>query len=338
MASTKTAPERAAFRLRSAASTCLAPAVLVLTACTAEVPETAPQASNVPPVSSPAPSPSLEAQPIELNAKPIAAEYGFGAAWISIDSGTSDDPRVVRIDSRSKKVGLTIKGPHRIAVGKDAIWGAGSPEYMGESTLRKIDPKTGKTLMAVRAPYPFDVSVGGEAVWITTMQNGVGRVDPRTGAIKLMRLPNDEVPDYILATNGAIWVSHRDSGQVFRIDPDTNKVVAKLEVPTPKDMVAYAGSIWVGSDDGPVARIDTRTNRVTTTIAGMGSVKAITACRDAVWVPHRDGGVYRIDPVANDAELALDFGPDSHLGITCGGGDLWVTSISDFAAYHHRLR
>ncbi|HEX8509968.1 MAG TPA: hypothetical protein VF635_10825 [Propionibacteriaceae bacterium] len=285
---------------------------------------------------SPTPSPALDAQPVKLNAKPVAAEYGFGAAWVSIDAGTSDDPRVVRIDHRTKKVGLTVKGPHRVGVGTDAIWGAGSPEYMGKSTLRKFDPMTGKTLLAVQAPYPFDVSVARQAVWITTMQDGVGRVNPRTGAIKLMRLPSEDVPDYILATDAAVWVSSRDSGQVYRIDPDTNKVVAKIEAPTPKDMVAYAGSIWVGSDDGPVARIDADTNRVTV-IPGIGSVKAITAWGDAVWAPHRDAGVYQIDPATNEAELALPFEPDTHLGIACGDGELWVTSISDFAVYHHTL-
>lgn len=284
----------------------------------------------------PSVSPVFDVRPVQVPGSPKAIDYGFDAAWVAVAANANGGVTgIVKIDGDSKRVALTIKGPERMAIGPDAIWVVSSQSVKG-STVRKIDPETGKTLSTVQLPVPFDVSVGAGAVWVT-MEGGVGRVDPRAGRVKRIPVGEDEnAAEYVLATDTAVWVSDSRTSQVNRIDPRTDKVVATIPVAAAKDMVAFSGSIWVGSDTGVVTRIDPRSNQATT-IAGSGSVKAITACGGAIWAPHRDRGVDRIDPSTNKTELVLPFENDLHLGIACGRNELWITSSNDFAVYYHRL-
>src|SRR5204863_4425065 len=71
-------------------------------------------------------------------------------------------------------------------------------------------------------------------------------------------------PFSLADAEGSIWVANFLSGTVQRVDPATNRVVARISVGgQPYGLAVAPGSIWVGNnarDD--VARIDTASNRV----------------------------------------------------------------------------
>ncbi|MBI3647787.1 MAG: hypothetical protein HY240_03390 [Actinobacteria bacterium] len=71
----------------------------------------------------------------------------------------------------------------------------------------------------------------------------------------------------VATSDGALWVS--GFGVVSRLDPVTDRVVAKIRTPGTEDYSSIAvgeGSVWVSADNGDVYRIDPSTNRVVATV------------------------------------------------------------------------
>src|SRR3954447_10509793 len=67
---------------------------------------------------------------------------------------------------------------------------------------------------------------------------------------------------------GALWVNLYGSGQVAKIDPATNKVLARVRVgPQPISLAYGASSLWVGNGGSTtVSRINPTTRKVVKTI------------------------------------------------------------------------
>ena len=316
-----------------------APLALMAASCgSGEAPP--PTQGSEEPIISASPSPTLKAEAVEVPARPGAMEYGLGAAWVSVDVSLSEEnPRIVKIDGRSKKVTLTIRGGGHAAVGPDAVWVVGEKQFMGRSTLKKVDTKTGKTLLGVALEAPYDVDVGPQAVWATVV-GGLARVNPTTGEVRKIHFPEgQDSPYHVLATDDAVWVSDPNAGYVTRVDPNTNRVKGQVVVSGARELAVADGDVWVASQDGQVQRIDPRTVKVVATISqeGVGAGHAITACDGSIWTSNSNTGIYRIDPATNKVELVLPLANDYLLGIACGERELWATSSNDTAAYYHRL-
>jgi hypothetical protein len=57
-----------------------------------------------------------------------------------------------------------------------------------------------------------------------------------------------------------VWVAG-PSGPVVRIDPRTNRIVARVTVPYASWTAASADAVWTASSVGTLTRIDPKTNR-----------------------------------------------------------------------------
>jgi virginiamycin B lyase len=125
---------------------------------------------------------------------------------------------------------------------------------------------------------------------------------------------------------------------VWRIDPDTNEVVARIPVGSgtmfgPQWMAAGAGSVWVGVPGlNAVVRIDTQNNVVVATIPvpDGGVCGQLIADDDAVWVAPElcgNGSLTRIDP-STDRVVAQIESPlwTAVFGGTLGFGSLWLST------------
>lgn len=129
---------------------------------------------------------------------------------------------------------------------------------------------------------------------------------------------------------GAVWVSN--SGEVFRIDPATNKVVATIHVGGGVyDMVSIGeGAVWVTMwDDNMVARIDPQTNKVIANIPVGNAPAAVAVTPGAVWVSnHHDDSVSRIDTATNKVTNTITgVGSGGQRGadyLVSGAGAVWV--------------
>lgn len=138
--------------------------------------------------------------------------------------------------------------------------------------LLRIDPSgasTGEPLdPAITTPRALAYGFG--SLWVLDGTEGIMRLEPETAAV-LATIPlGGPVSDgEITAGPHGIWVTSTASNQVMHIDPTTNTIAARIDVPTgPLGILADQAGVWVttiGSDTvpGAVVRIDPGTNRVT---------------------------------------------------------------------------
>ncbi len=98
---------------------------------------------------------------------------------------------------------------------------------------------------------------------------------------------------------GAIWTLNQGVGSVSRIDPQTNKVTATIEVGVPGsggDIAVGEGSVWVTAFEYPLSRIDPVTNKVVQQFTGVGG-DAVRFGLGSVWLSNlKAQTVWRLDP------------------------------------------
>ncbi|MEO5941331.1 MAG: hypothetical protein ABIZ72_10010 [Candidatus Limnocylindrales bacterium] len=136
-----------------------------------------------------------------------------------------------------------------------------------------------------------------------------------------------------LATDGAsIWL-FTNTGDVARIDPVTNAIVATVrpnpENPDYQGLAASATGLWLTDwSANRLYRLDPQTLRTVATIVPAATSKGVIATDAAVWIANtRGGSVERIDPATNNvtAELPLGrIGPSGPNWLTRGFGSIWV--------------
>ena len=129
-------------------------------------------------------------------------------------------------------------------------------------------------------------------MWLTDPDRGeLLRVDPRSGRV-LAAIATGAGARFFALGEGSVWVQNNTDGSVSRVDPDTNQVVATIDVATSPvdggDLAVGGGAVWARVSDVLVARIDPGTNEVVARYdprAGSGSVAADDA---AVWISAHD--------------------------------------------------
>ena len=127
--------------------------------------------------------------------------------------------------------------------------------------------------------------------------------------------------------DGAVWANNPD-GTISRIDPDTGRRVAIIDVET--DGIAAAGDdVWVLTGQ-TVVRIDPRTNRTGEEIqVGSPAPTAIAVGGGYVWVTaEQDGLLWRVEPGPGAVARSIDVG----VGVTYvayGAGAVWTANYID---------
>ncbi len=225
--------------------------------------------------------------------RPFGMAAGFGSLWLtSIRNET-----LSRIDpDTGKRVGERIKlsgTPYKVTTGFGSVW----VTDLRDGLVDRIDPDTGKIVATI--------SVGGPTC-------------DKVAYDKLKVLPEEErdfpivvtncgSPAAIIAAGDNIWVSNLrgdpvkkgeatdvqveqgiPNGQVFRVDPKTNRVVGE-PIPVPIRPLAMAGdddSIWViGVETDSLLRIDTKTGKRDELPIGIGNAPTDVALGyGKVWV------------------------------------------------------
>jgi virginiamycin B lyase len=146
---------------------------------------------------------------------------------------------------------------------------------------------------------------------------------------------------------GGLWVGAWRDGQVVRVDPRANRVVARFPAggPNPAGLAVGAGTIWVvHPDTDEVVRLDPGTGRVVARIRldrlpfqvapgdrrFLPSLVAVGA--GAGWVATGRGAVARIDAASNRVVAVIKLLPGSPAGIAVAGGSVWVAAGGDGVA------
>jgi YVTN family beta-propeller protein len=252
----------------------------------------------------------------------LAGGSGEKAVVASANSLGVIDPKENRI------VGAVPVGssPSSVAIDEGAVWVANS----GDGTVSRIDPKTRKVVKTIGVGAPvIDVAAGHGAVWTANGSDGsVSEIDPKTNAVVRsidLRGPDELTPDetHAIAIGvGALWVA-TGSRHIVRIDPDSGRVVATIDVGSqPADVDVTDDAVWTATSGERVVRIEPRTNAAVAEAAVSFPV-SVAAGPDAVWVGTYPDSVWRIDPATTTVAgtVATEGGAD---GVAIGLGSLWI--------------
>jgi hypothetical protein len=214
--------------------------------------------------------------------------------------------------------------------------------------VRLVNPASGEVTSTTRLSVGLDLNtaITKNAVWVANAGSPVGgpgtlqRIDPRSGAIAATL----SIPDGLLAGQGVgaaddgVWYLTKGSRpKLVRVDDATDAVSATLDAPDKAIAVGTgSGSLWVGSTDGTLRRLDPPTGAVLATVAvPLDQIFQIKIDGDQVWlfgvdhqghdvVAHVDGKTAALVAVVvvGDHE---DFSGGSIFDV--GGGYVWVPTM-----------
>jgi streptogramin lyase len=147
------------------------------------------------------------------------------------------------------------------------------------------------------------VAVGSNAVWVglSTLRpdvpDAISRVDPRTGTVT-HTYPVPEGVRTLVATPHGLWVVHRSTPTLSRVDP-ANWVSHKPVELGSGDLGAAtygAGAVWVTIPlEDAVARVDDKTGSYV--LSRVGRPTGIAARGGQIWVTsYTDHTITRLDP------------------------------------------
>ena len=256
------------------------------------------------------------------------------------------------LDPATGAVRATIalgRAPAQIAIGEGATWALDADDR----TISRIDlrDRVGVRTFST-ASTPTDVAAGAGALWVANASpsarfgpfpTSVSRLDPESGVVDAtIRLPGRRSGPYfhgggqaetrIAVTADAVWVVNPDR-TVSRIDPRTNRLVARLDDVNAESVAAGSEGVWVVEPSGDrgsapgIARIDPSSNRVARRVAVQAeSLTAMAVGAGSVWVADPFGGsVWRVNPVPQSVlrQIPLELGVR---GVAFGAGRVWVTN------------
>jgi len=147
----------------------------------------------------------------------------------------------------------------------------------------------------------------------------VVRIDPATnkaGAGTQLGGTSD-LYNGIAADKNGVWATDWDTSTLYRVNPTTGKVVAKIPAGlAPKGVLATGSAVW-GADThgGAVLRIDPVTNKVVATITvgptGNSGPNWLGSGLGSIWVGIPNAStVVRIDPITNAIQATIAMPPE----------------------------
>jgi len=289
----------------------------------------------------------LAGTPLELVGTP-------DSLWVlTCDRGCSGEGRrsvgrIVRIDPREGRVraSVPVSRPHAIAVSSSGVYAV---DFWRDTVLR-LDPRTLRTTARLRlvlpfevvpgddAFLPFDITVGRNAVWVSTARGALARVDLRVSRVVAMvrlRVKGGE----IAVADGAVWLAE-GLGGVYRVDPSTNRVSARIRIGPPTGRLAVdrplvgggkvlAVGSWTRGDvltgRRGLARIDPRRNRLEAVTPLRSGPLAVAFGKGSLWSARVGGStVERIE--ARTGKLVGRFRADDVRALAVAGGAVWIAT------------
>lgn len=257
---------------------------------------------------------------VGADVQPCATAAGGGSIWVS-EYGS---PWLLRIDPTTNRVvartGIGF-GSCGLGYGAGSLW----IEDTSSNTVSRVSARTGKRVAAVKVGVqPYDATFAYGSAWATSYGAGeVDRISP-TGNRVVKRFPLDSAIG-VVGAFGSVWAT--GSTGVIRIDPATNQVVARIDIPSGAGWTAASDdAVWVTSGEG-VARIDPTTNAVAATVPlGTTALGDPAAVAGKLWVPKiRENSVAIVDPATKAVEGTFKVGVGPFV-VTEVAGEAWIPS------------
>jgi len=192
---------------------------------------------------------------------------------------------------------------------------------------------TGAALLTVAIAATVLVLTLGSRESFVAAANSVGIVDPTSRKL-VGAIPVGSVPTEVAASAEWVWVlnSNDGAGTISRIDSQARRLVSTFSIAgTPRNLLFAFGSLWVGTVEGRVLRVDPETDLVedSWTLPNAGASTAFEVDRGAGWLAAGPQAVWagssraisRIDPSTSRLRhrTSTAWGP-----MAFGFGSLWI--------------
>jgi streptogramin lyase len=240
---------------------------------------------------------------IPAGAGPVRILSPAGTRFVWVANG--DGATLTRIDLDTGVVtDIPVgEGPQSLSSDSGSVWTANA----GDGTVSRVDVgdpvdvtpiRVGTSLSSIlRAqPYVWVADAGGDVV-VPIDPNGDTPLPPIPVGSDPEGLTNDGL--------GSMWVRSATGTTVTRIDMASLTAAEPIDLGGhPVAMAVTPGVVWVGIDDGSVARIDVESGALRSVPIGCTPV-AMTSEREpsavamplrGVWVACEDGAILRIGP------------------------------------------
>jgi DNA-binding beta-propeller fold protein YncE len=193
----------------------------------------------------------------------------------------------------------------------------------------QIDPRSVQIVrrFAVKT-RALGLTVGGGSLWVVDrLANAVTRIDlAQQRVAQTISVGAD--PLAAAFGYGSLWVANSDSGTVSVIRPGATRPLVVDDIPRPFGISAGGGGIWVASNVGYVYRIDPDTHAVVARVnLGILSdyVYGIAAGPHGVWAIS-DHHLIRIDPRTNRIAARFRFPRDTEpKAVAFTPSSIWVS-------------
>jgi YVTN family beta-propeller protein len=224
-----------------------------------------------------------------VGANPDSVAVGEGSLWVT----NTDDDSVSRV-STSGKVQDTIKvgdGPEGILAGRGAVWVANGLD----GTVTRIDAKSGTPRTIPVGTDPVQLAFDQDSVWVTNSGDGyIQELDQETGE----KISEGEAriggeTRGIAFSDGLLWVSVSDQGQLVAVNPANSRIVKRIRVPdNPREVRSGEGGVWVTSADASaVAVIDPSSRKVVAQVQVEGNPYGLGVGEGGAWAGSIEAGV-----------------------------------------------
>lgn len=219
-----------------------------------------------------------------------------------------------------------------LAVDGDTVW------VTNRGKVERWSRTRGKLAEVAIARPCGAMVIAARSLWVIDCTGGtLNRIDLRTASL-VAAIPTgipklDKFELQLAAGAGSIWIASHEKGEVSRVDPATNTVVAKVQVDPGTSYLTYGfGAVWaVSLPRQTIQRIDPETNAVTLRTSIGKAPGFLAAGEGAVWVQEQgDGTVARIDPRSGAVTGRIAVGANLKYGdIDTGGGKVWLRTTDD---------
>jgi serine/threonine protein kinase len=270
---------------------------------------------------------------------------GGGFVWISSENGLQ------KVSPQNNKVIGTIPlAPDDMTFGDGYLWAtssrtSGIPAHDAPVTdsLYRTDPRTNRISKVATLPervvqnfslFIHSMAVGAGSVWVaiqaTTGEDLLLGYDERTGD-EVDRIRLSEPAAGIAFGEGSLWIRYNGlAPRIDRIDPQTGKVVKRIEVSAADGLAVGAGAVWVSdSSNDVVIKIDPATNTLAGQISrGFDSPQDIAVGPDRVWVLNVNScTAARIDPGTSRVVATVPLPIRQVATIADGPEGVWVGGL-----------
>lgn len=178
-------------------------------------------------------------------ADPASLAYGQGSAWVTTRAG-----ELLRVDPSDDSVVARIRvarGLTNLTVGAGGVWVADR-----HGGIFAIDPRSHAVALFSQVGDPetddFTMAATDGALLAGGVNSGLSRVDVERGRVRHFSYATGD-RDELAAGLGAIWAASQSTGQVYKLDPTSGRILRTWQLaPEAPPTAPGLGQITTGDD------------------------------------------------------------------------------------------